>query len=129
MYPPDPHSSNRYRPVAMASPPQVYLLPLKDDGSPDVPGVKGLSLLGNINPETALSANGTRSLDDESKHVSRYIYLAPPPKSGYVLRFIIEGTSSICRQGSLWVNMVASRPEVGRPLRRVDNDWMNADLN
>jgi glycogen debranching enzyme len=66
----------------MASPPQVYLLPLKDDGSPDVPG--------------------------------GYIYLAPPPKSGYVLRFIIEGTSSICRQGSLWVNI----PEEGKPFER-----------
>ncbi|KAJ5213991.1 hypothetical protein N7449_001160 [Penicillium cf. viridicatum] len=66
----------------MASPRQVYLLPLKDDGSPDVPG--------------------------------GYIYLAPPPKSGYVLRFIIEGTSSICRQGSLWVNI----PEEGKPFER-----------
>ncbi|KAJ5290665.1 uncharacterized protein N7443_010918 [Penicillium atrosanguineum] len=61
---------------------QVYLLPLKDDGSPDVP-------------------NG-------------YIYLPPPPDSGYVLRFIIEGTSSICRQGSLWVNI----PEEGKAFDR-----------
>ncbi|KAJ6165000.1 Glycogen debranching enzyme [Penicillium chermesinum] len=52
---------------------QVYLLPLKDDGSPDVPG--------------------------------GYIYLPSPTDSGYILRFIIEGTSSICRQGSLWVNI------------------------
>ncbi|EKV09817.1 Glycogen debranching enzyme Gdb1, putative [Penicillium digitatum PHI26] len=66
----------------MASPRQVYLLPLKDDGSPDVPG--------------------------------GYIYLAPPPESGYVLRFIIEGTSSICRQGSLWVNI----PEEGKAFER-----------
>ncbi|OQE41796.1 hypothetical protein PENCOP_c004G02568 [Penicillium coprophilum] len=66
----------------MASPRQIYLLPLKDDGSPDVPG--------------------------------GYIYLPPPPKSGYVLRFIIEGTSSICRQGSLWVNI----PEEGKSFER-----------
>jgi glycogen debranching enzyme len=43
-----------------------------------------------------------------------YIYLPPPPKGGYVLRFIIEGTSSICRQGSLWVNI----PEEGKPFER-----------
>jgi glycogen debranching enzyme len=61
---------------------QVYLLPLKDDGSPDVPG--------------------------------GYIYLPPPGDEGYVLRFIIEGTSSICRQGSLWVNI----PEEGKAFER-----------
>ncbi|KAJ5542249.1 hypothetical protein N7535_004671 [Penicillium sp. DV-2018c] len=66
----------------MSSSRQVYLLPLKDDGSPGVPG--------------------------------GYIYLPAPPKSGYVLRFIIEGTSSICRQGSLWVNI----PEEGKPFER-----------
>ncbi|CAI7672609.1 unnamed protein product [Penicillium bialowiezense] len=66
----------------MSSSRQVYLLPLKDDGAPDVPG--------------------------------GFIYLAPPPKEGYVLRFIIEGTSSICRQGSLWVNI----PEEGKPFER-----------
>ncbi|KAJ5584700.1 Glycogen debranching enzyme [Penicillium hispanicum] len=66
----------------MAPPRQVYLLPLKDDGSPDVPG--------------------------------GYIYLPPPTESGYVLRFIIEGTSSICRQGSLWVNI----PEQGKAFDR-----------
>ncbi|GLI74527.1 bifunctional 4-alpha-glucanotransferase/amylo-alpha-1,6-glucosidase [Penicillium ochrochloron] len=60
----------------------VYLLPLKDDGSPDVPG--------------------------------GYIYLPPPGDEGYVLRFIIEGTSSICRQGSLWVNI----PEEGKAFER-----------
>ncbi|KAJ5676070.1 Glycogen debranching enzyme [Penicillium macrosclerotiorum] len=66
----------------MASSRQVYLLPLKDDGSPDVPG--------------------------------GYIYLPPPGDAGYVLRFIIEGTSSICRQGSLWVNI----PEEGKAFER-----------
>lgn len=63
---------------------QVYLLPLKDDGSPDVPG--------------------------------GYIYLPPPTDPPYVLRFVIEGTSSICREGSLWVNI----PEEG-----VDFDRSN----
>ncbi|KAJ5115314.1 hypothetical protein NUU61_001073 [Penicillium alfredii] len=61
---------------------QIYLLPLKDDGSPDVPG--------------------------------GYIYLPPPKPVAHVLRFIIEGTSSICRQGSLWVNI----PEEGKPFDR-----------
>lgn len=53
----------------------VYLLPLKDDGSPDLPGSQP------------------------------YIYLAPPTKPAYSIRFQIEGTSSICREGSLWVNI------------------------
>ena len=51
---------------------EVYLLPLKDDGSPDVPG--------------------------------GYIYLTPKTDATIVVRFAIEGTSSICRHGSLWVN-------------------------
>ena len=51
----------------------VYLLPLTDEGAPDVPGT--------------------------------YIYLPPPSDPAYVVRFAIEGTSSICRQGSLWVNI------------------------
>jgi len=34
-----------------------------------------------------------------------YIYLPPPSDPAYVVRFQIEGTSSICRQGSLWVNI------------------------
>lgn len=33
-----------------------------------------------------------------------YIYLPAPTDPVYYLRFAIEGTSSICRQGSLWVN-------------------------
>lgn len=65
--------------VAMA-PPQinnhtVHLLPLKDDGSPDLPGEPP------------------------------YIYLAPPTHPHYSIRFQIEGTSSITREGSLWVNI------------------------
>ncbi|KAE8152417.1 glycogen debranching enzyme [Aspergillus avenaceus] len=66
----------------MSSPRQVYLLPLKDDGSPDVPG--------------------------------GYIYLPPPTTPAYSLRFVIEGSSSICREGVLWVNF----PEDGRSFKR-----------
>jgi len=53
----------------------VHQLLLKDDGSPDLPG------------EPA------------------YIYLPPPTHPVYYVRFEIDGTSSICRQGSLWVNL------------------------
>jgi glycogen debranching enzyme len=66
----------------MASPAQVFLLPLKDNGSPDMPG--------------------------------DYIYLPPPSDPPYVLRFVIEGSSSICRQGDLWVNI----PENGQAFDR-----------
>lgn len=34
-----------------------------------------------------------------------YIYLPPPTVPVYIVRFAIEGTSSICREGSLWVNV------------------------
>ncbi|CAF9943547.1 MAG: hypothetical protein ALECFALPRED_000598 [Alectoria fallacina] len=52
---------------------EVWLLPLTDDGAPEVP--------------------------------SGYIYLPPPTDPPYILRFEIEGMSSICRQGSLWLNI------------------------
>lgn len=46
--------------------------------------------------------------DDGAPDVpSGYIYLSPPTDPVYTLRFEIEGTSSICRQGSLWVNIPA----------------------
>lgn len=61
---------------------EVYLLPLNDDGSPQVPG--------------------------------EYIYLAPRCGDPVTIRFAIEGTSSICRHGSLWVNI----PEKGEEFRR-----------
>ena len=51
----------------------VFLLPLTDDGAPNVP--------------------------------NQYIFLKAPTSPAYVVRFEIEGTSSICRQGSLWVNI------------------------
>ena len=62
---------------------QVYLLPLKDDGSPDLPG--------------------------------QYIYLPPPTTPAYIVRFIIEGSSSICREGTLWINV----PVDGQPFDRA----------
>jgi hypothetical protein len=34
--------------------------------------LEGLSLLGDVYPKTTLSADGARSFDDESKHVSRF---------------------------------------------------------
>jgi glycogen debranching enzyme len=33
------------------------------------------------------------------------IYLPAPTNPAYSVRFEIEGTSSICRNGSLWVNL------------------------
>ncbi|KAI9674408.1 MAG: hypothetical protein M1817_001746 [Caeruleum heppii] len=62
-------------PPKAADPRDVYLLPLTDDGAPDVPG--------------------------------GYISLPPPSAPPYQVRFSIEGTSSICRQGSLCVNVPA----------------------
>ncbi|EEP81188.1 conserved hypothetical protein [Uncinocarpus reesii 1704] len=61
----------------MAAPTQVYLLPLKSDGAPDIPG--------------------------------GYIYLPPPSDPPYLLRFVIEGSSPICRKGNLWVNIPAPK--------------------
>lgn len=37
----------------------------------------------------------------------QYIYLPPPRDPNYVVRFQVEGTSSISRHGSLWVNIPA----------------------
>ncbi|KAL4741058.1 glycogen debranching enzyme [Aspergillus similis] len=59
-----------------------YLLPLNDDGSPNVPGA--------------------------------FIYLPPPDSPKYSLRFLIEGSSSICRDGTLWINI----PEIGKSFDR-----------
>lgn len=66
----------------------VHLLPLKDDGSPDLPG-------------------------DQP-----YIYLPPPTIPAYSIRFEIDGTSSICRQGSLWVNIPAKGEHFDRKTYR-----------
>ncbi|KAL9079610.1 MAG: hypothetical protein Q9157_001495 [Trypethelium eluteriae] len=69
-------------PPSRQSPTTVYLLPLSDDGSPDVPG--------------------------------SYIYLPPPTTPVWSVRFAIEGASSMCRQGSLWVNIPAEGKEFDR---------------
>ncbi|KAF3762761.1 family 13 glycoside hydrolase, partial [Cryphonectria parasitica EP155] len=61
---------------------EVYLLPLNDDGSPDVAG--------------------------------QYVYIAPKTHDPVTIRFTIEGTSSICRHGSLWVNI----PDQGQEFQR-----------
>ena len=61
---------------------EVYLLPLTDDGAPDVLG--------------------------------GYISLPPPTTPPYYVRFSIEGTSSICRDGSLWVNFASAGEQFGR---------------
>lgn len=61
---------------------EVYLLPLNDDGSPQVQG--------------------------------EYIYLAPTNDYPVTIRFAIEGTSSICRHGSLWVNIPQRDEEFNR---------------
>ena len=49
----------------------------------------------------SLTDNGAPDVPNE------YIYLPAPTEPSYNLRFAIEGTSSICRQGSLWVNIPA----------------------
>ncbi|KAF2854583.1 glycoside hydrolase family 133 protein [Plenodomus tracheiphilus IPT5] len=43
-----------------------------------------------------------------------YIYLPPPTSPAYVVRFQIQGTSSICRYGSLWVNIPAKGDQFKR---------------
>ena len=53
----------------------IYHLPLKDDGSPYLPGD------------------------------TPYIYLPPPSHPAYSIRFELQSTSAIGREGSLWVNI------------------------
>ncbi|KAK2879423.1 hypothetical protein FQN49_000883 [Arthroderma sp. PD_2] len=43
-----------------------------------------------------------------------YVNLPPPTKPPYILRFQFEGSSPICRHGSLWVNI----PSAGEDFRR-----------
>lgn len=53
--------------------------------------------------------------DDGSPRVPReYVYVDPQSDAGFTLRFSIEGTSSICRHGSLWINV----PEEGVGFQR-----------
>jgi glycogen debranching enzyme len=43
-----------------------------------------------------------------------YINLPPPTDPAYLLRFAIEGTGPVCRQGSLWVNIPAAGEQFQR---------------
>ena len=52
--------------------------------------------------------------DGSPKVAGEYIYLSPNSPEPFTIRFQIEGTSSICRHGSLWVNF----PEPGVEFRR-----------
>src|SRR5204862_6179289 len=55
------------------------------------------------------------TLDDSgSPEVSGSYILLPPPVNPYTLRFAIEGASSVCRKGSLRVNV----PEKGQDFSR-----------
>ncbi|KAH9844424.1 glycoside hydrolase family 133 protein [Teratosphaeria destructans] len=82
----------------------VYQLPLKDDGSPDLSG-------------------------DQP-----YVYLSPPTTPAYSIRFEINGTSSICRQGSLWVNIPGKGEQFDRKnfkeykLKPSFNDVLKIDI-
>jgi glycogen debranching enzyme len=40
-----------------------------------------------------------------------YIYLPAPSEPAYSIRFTISGTSSICRHGTLWVNIPGKHEE------------------
>lgn len=46
--------------------------------------------------------------------LNQYVYLPAPTSPPYHLRFAIEGTSSICREGSLWVNIPLEGEEYDR---------------
>ncbi|KAI1436687.1 glycoside hydrolase family 133 protein, partial [Xylaria sp. CBS 124048] len=63
---------------------EVYLLPLKDDGAPDIAG----------------------GYD--------YVYLSPATDDPITIRFVIDGTSSICQNGSLWVSIPSKGSEFYR---------------
>lgn len=53
--------------------------------------------------------------DDGSPDVAgQYVYIAPKTQNPVTIRFTIEGTSSICHHGSLWVNI----PEQGQEFQR-----------
>lgn len=62
---------------------EVYLLPVNDNGSPQVE--------------------------------NEYIYLQPQPNDPVIVRFVIDGASPLCRNGSLFVNI----PDKGQPFDRA----------
>lgn len=46
--------------------------------------------------------------DDGSPNISGpYICLPPPTDPPYILRLSLQGTSAVCRRGSLWSNIPA----------------------
>jgi len=53
-----------------------------------------------------------------------YIYLPPPTEPAYSVRFQIQGTSSICRKGSLWVNIPAKGEKFDRSKYR-EYKWVS----
>lgn len=54
-------------------------------------------------------------LDSGAPNVpDEFVYLPPPTDPAYILQFEIEGTSSVCREGSLWINI----PESGKAFSR-----------
>lgn len=55
----------------------------------------------------------TLSDDGSPDIVGNYINL-PPPTKPYTLRFSIEGASSICREGSFYINVPTSGEEFDR---------------
>lgn len=42
-----------------------------------------------------------------------YVYLPPPTDPPYVLRFVVDGSAPICRDGRLWVNIPTTRSAGG----------------
>lgn len=73
-----------------------------------VTSVKSLSqsIMGSNSPPTAQEVYYLPLNDAGHPDVpGGYIYLPAPTDPAYVIRFAIEGTSSICREGSLWVNI------------------------
>lgn len=53
-----------------------------------------------------------------------YIYLPPPTEPAYSICFQIQGTSSICRKGSLWVNIPAKGEKFDRSKYR-EYKWVS----
>ncbi|KAI4253611.1 MAG: hypothetical protein L6R42_007517, partial [Xanthoria sp. 1 TBL-2021] len=73
-----------------------------------VTSVKSLSqsIMGSNSPPTAQEVYYLPLNDAGHPDVpGGYIYLPAPTDPAYIIRFAIEGTSSICREGSLWVNI------------------------